>query len=145
MNMMAGRMQKQKLALGLNDGLIARSLSQKGIIGEESQSRGFSAPSRDTRTHHRLVHNVLIHGILGEPRTGDDEDFELVEIEMTEHGGVDLLVEAGVGLFGREVRRRKKERGEERRRRRENSPCLHREQSSRLSVSEASERRFVAE
>jgi len=120
MNMMAGRMQEQKLALSLNDGLIARALSKKASSARRV-SRGVSQRrEKKVDTHHRLVHDVLIHGILGEPWTGDDENFELVEIEMTEHGGVDLLVEAGVGLCegSRLVKRNmgRKERGRRRRR-----------------------------
>lgn len=95
------------------------------------------AGERAETPHHRLLQDVLIHGILGEARAGNDEYFELLEIEMAQYGGVDLLVEARVGLAKRasELAARKEEERETGRRERD-APCLHRERWSRLFVSE---------
>lgn len=59
-------------------------------------ARKSSAPiprKKRVQTYDGFVENVLVDRLLGEPRRGDDDDFERVEVKMPYHSSVDLSVE----------------------------------------------------
>ena len=67
--------------------------------GVQQQEFGLCLLNRLIARPNRLLHDELVDRIFSEAWTSDYEHFERLEIEVSQDGGVDLGVEAGVCLL----------------------------------------------
>lgn len=87
-------MQQQELALGLRERLVVLSLHAT----DGTRSISFHSTEVWKRTHHCLLEQERIDRLFCKAGRGDDEDLELVKVEVSVHGIVDLHEELGVRL-----------------------------------------------
>jgi hypothetical protein len=90
-------MQQQELALGLRERLVVLSLH--ATDGYPVRILPEHRPTEvRKRTHHCLFEQEGIDRLFSKAGRGDDENLELVKVEMSVDGIVDLHEELGVGL-----------------------------------------------
>jgi len=95
-----GECSRRNLLLACKSDLLPCRCGSLGISAARAGREKCEMRRAKTRTHHCLLDEKRVHGLLGEAGRRDDEDLELVEVEVPHSRVVDLVQELAARLRG---------------------------------------------